>query len=100
MPSQLIIEGAGVPGAPDSYYSEEKSLTVVSPRTLVPEVGFIMVVAVSGVSYVLQTTDDSPPTFVTVLAANTAGMVWSDGSNLYAAGASGTARYFVLAYKP
>jgi hypothetical protein len=44
--------------------------------------------------------DDSPATFVTVLAANTAGMVWSDGSNLYAAGASGNARYFVLASKP
>jgi len=93
------MEGAGVPGAADSYYSEEKSLTVVSPRTLVPEVGFIMVVAVSGVSFQLMI-DESPATFVTVLAANTAGMVWSDGSNLYAAGASGNARYFVLAHKP
>lgn len=99
MPNQLIMEGAGVPGAPDSYYSEEQSLTVVSPRTLVPEVGFIMVVAVSGVSYQLMV-DESPATFVTVLAANAAGMVWSDGSNLYAAGSSGTARYFVLAHKP
>jgi hypothetical protein len=100
MPNQLIIDSAGFPGEPDSYYSEEKSLVVTSPRTLVPEVGFIMVVAVSGISYTLQTADDSPPTYVTVLAANTAGMVWSDGSNLYATAASGTARYFVLAHKP
>ena len=100
MPSQIIIEGAGLPGEADSYYSAEESLTVVSPRTLIPQVGFIMVVAVSGVSYQLQTDDGSPATFVTVLAANTTGMVWSDGSNLYAAGASGTARYFVLAHKP
>jgi len=99
MPNQLVIAGAGVPGAADSYYSEEKSLTVVSPGTLVPEVGFVMAVAVSGVSYALLT-DVSPATYVTVLAANTAGMVWSDGSNLYARGASGTARYFVLAHKP
>ncbi len=99
MPNQLVIKSAGVPGAPDSYYSEEKSLVVVSPGTVVPEVGFIMVVAVSGVSYALMT-DDSPATFVTVLAANTAGMVWSDGTNLQARGASGTARYFVLAHKP
>jgi hypothetical protein len=99
MPNQLIIEGAGVPGAADSYYSVEESLTVVSPRTLVPQVGFLMIVAVSGVSYQLMV-DESPATFVTVLAANTAGMVWSDGSNLYAAGASGTARYFVLAHRP
>ena len=99
MPSQIIMEEAGVPGAPNSYYSIEETLTVVSPRTLVPQVGFIMAVAVSGVSYQLMV-DDSPATFVTVLAANTAGMVWSDGSNLYAAGASGNARYFVLAHKP
>ena len=100
MPSQLIIEEAGLPGDPNSYYSEEKSLVVTSPRTLVPEVGFIMVVAVSGVSYTLQTGDDSPPVYTTVLAANTAGMVWSDGANLYATAASGTALYFVLAHKP
>jgi hypothetical protein len=99
MPNQLIIEGAGVPGAADSYYSDEKSLTVHSPRTLVPEVGFIMVVAVSGVSFQLMV-DESPAMFVTALAANTTGTVWSDGSNLYAAGASGNARYFVLAHKP
>jgi hypothetical protein len=99
MPNQLIIEGAGVPGAADSYYSLEETLTVVSPRTLIPQVGFIMAVAVAGVSYQLMV-DDSPATFVTVLAANAAGMVWSDGSNLYAAGASGNARYFVLAHKP
>jgi len=99
MPNQLIIEGAGVPGAPDSYYSQEESLTVVSPRTLIPQIGFLMVVAVAGVSYQLMI-DESPASFVTVLAANTGGMVWSDGSNLYAAGASGTARYFVLAHKP
>ncbi len=98
MPNQLIIKGAGVPGAPDSYYSEEKSL-VVSTRHVVPEIGFIQVVAVSGVSYTLQT-DLSPATYVTVLAANTTGLVWSDGTNLYATATSATARYFVLAYKP
>jgi hypothetical protein len=100
MPNQLVIKEAGVPGAADSYYSRQQSLTVVSPRTLVPEVGWLMVTAVSGVSYQLMTVDASPPTFVTVLAANVNGTIWSDGANLYAAGASGTARYFVLAHKP
>src|SRR6266576_4481667 len=98
MPNQLIIEGAGVPGAPDSYYSEEKSLTVTT-RHVVPEIGWIIVVAVSGVSYTLQT-DLSPATYVTVVAANVPGMIWSDGTNLYATASSATARYFVLAYKP
>lgn len=95
----LVIKEAGVPGAPDSYYSEEKSLVIASTRKVVPEIGFIMVVAVSGISYTLQT-DLSPATFVTVLAANTAGMLWSDGTNLYATAGSGTARYFVLQHKP
>jgi hypothetical protein len=99
MPNQLVIKGAGVPGAPDSYYSEEKSLTVVSPRTAVPEIGWILVVAVSGISYTLQT-DISPATYVTVLGANLGGCLWSDGTNLYATAASGNARYFVLAHKP
>lgn len=99
MPNQITIDGAGFPGEANSYYSDEKSLAV-STRAVVPEVGFIMVVAVSGVSYTLQTADDSPPTYVTVLAANTTGMVWSDGVNLYATATSATARYFVLGYKP
>jgi hypothetical protein len=95
MPNQITTVDAGVAGAAGSYYSEEKALVVTSPRTLVPEVGFIMVVAVAGVSYTLKV-DESPDTYTTVLAANTAGMLWSDGANLYATGASGTARYFVL----
>jgi hypothetical protein len=99
MPNQITTVDAGVAGAAGSYYSEEKALVVTSPRTVVPEVGFIMVVAVSGVSFTLKV-DESPETFTTVLAANTAGMLWSDGANLYATGASGTARYFVLGFKP
>jgi hypothetical protein len=100
MPNQLVIKGAGLPGAPDSYYSAEKSLVVTGPRTLVPEIGWILVVAVSGVSYTLQTDDGSPPIYTTVLPANLAGCLWSDGSNLYATASSGTALYFVLAHKP
>jgi len=103
MPSQLIIQGAGVPGAADSYYSQEETLSATgSAYTLVPQIGFIMVVAVANLSYVLQTVDASPPTYVTVLAANTAGMVWSDGTNLFVNNSSTTAnaRYFVLAHKP
>ena len=100
MPNQLIIKGAGVPGDPDSYYSEEKSLVVTSPRTLVPEIGWIQVIAVSGISYQLRVQPDSPETFVTIVAANTPGMIWSDGTNVFAAAASGTAKYFVLAHKP
>ena len=99
MPNQLVIKGAGVPGAADSYYSEEKSLVIAATRKAVPEIGWIMVVAVASISYQLQT-DISPATYVTVLAANTAGMLWSDGTNLYATAGSGTARYFVLAHKP
>lgn len=103
MPSQLIIEGAGLPGQPDSYYSEEKTLSATgSAKTVIPEVGFIMVVAVANLSYVLRVTPESPETFVTVLAANTAGMVWSDGTNLFVSNSSTTAdaRYFVLANRP
>ena len=100
MPNQLVIKGAGIPGAADSYYSEEKSLVITGPRTVVPEIGWILVVAVSGVSFTLLTDDGSPEVYTTVLGANLAGCLWSDGTNLFATASSGTARYFVLAHKP
>jgi hypothetical protein len=100
MPNQLIIKGAGVPGAPDSYYSEIKSLVISSVRKVVPEIGWIQALAVSGVSYTLLTDDGSPEVYSTVIAANTPGVAWSDGTNLFATASSATASYLVLAHKP
>jgi len=100
----LVIAGAGVPGAPDSYWSALKSLATAgsNAKTLVPEIGWIQAIAVAAISYVIMT-DDSPATFTTILAANTAGMVWSDGSNVFvnkSTGGSGNATYYVLQHKP
>lgn len=104
MPNQLVIKGAGIPGAPDSYYSELKTLSVAgSGKTLVPEIGWILPVPTANMSYVLLTDDTtSPPTYTTVEVANTGGALWSDGTNLFIANASteNDATYFVLAFKP
>jgi hypothetical protein len=100
----LVIAGAGVPGAADSYWSALKSLSTpgTDEKTLVPEVGWIQVIAVAAISFVIMT-DDSPATFTTILAANTAGMIWSDGSNIFvnkSTGGAGNATYYVLQHKP
>lgn len=99
----LVIKGAGVPGAADSYYSVEKALALAGggAKDLVPEVGWIMVVAVANVSYLIRTV--VTPTYVTLIAANTPGMLWSDGTNIFASkssGGAGTANYFVLQHRP
>ena len=100
----LVIEGAAVPGQPDSYYSAEKTLATAGggAKTLVPEVGWIMTVPTADVSYLIQTVD-SPATYVTLIAANTAGMIWSDGTNIFtskSSGGAGSAKYFVVGHKP
>jgi|SRR5882672_9737374 len=103
MPNQLVIKGAGIPGAADSYYSQEETLSAIGgAKTVIPQIGWLLVVAVASISYQLPVDDASPPTYVTVLAANTAGAVWSDGANLVASNSGGTAnaRYFVLAHRP
>lgn len=106
---QLIIEGAGPPGAPDSYYSEETTLTAAvagSPafgRTLIPEAGFIFFEDLAAnVSVELRLTL-SPETFATLIAAGSQGQSWSDGANLFVNNSSGSpspVKYFVLGRKP
>lgn len=101
----LVIEDAAVPGAANSYYSAEKTLTLTGggANDLVPEIGWILVVAVSAVSYLIRTDDGSPEVFITLVAANTGGMIWSDGTNIFASkssGGAGSASYFVVAHKP
>ncbi len=100
----LVIEDAGVPGAANSYYSAEKTLVTVGTgaKDLVPEIGWIMFEATAATTVSIRT-DDSPATYVVLIAAATGGMIWSDGSNIFASktsGGAGTIKYFVVAYKP
>jgi hypothetical protein len=100
----LVIKGAGVPGADNSYYSVEKALVLTGggAKDLVPEIGWILAVAVANVSYLIRTV--VTPTYVTLIPAATGyGMIWSDGTNIFASkssGGAGTASYFVVAHKP
>lgn len=111
---QIVIEEAGQPGTPNSYYSEEITLTAVgsssgSPPvagdvyTLIPEAGFIFLEDMAAnVSLVLRLTE-SPPTYAPLIAASGQGQSWSDGANLFVKNASGTdsdVKYFVLGRKP
>ncbi len=100
----LVIVDAGVPGADNSYYSAQKALSTAGTgaKTLVPEIGWILVVPTANVSYLIRTVV-AGPTYVTVVAANTAGMIWSDGTNIFASkstGGAGSAAYFVVGHKP
>lgn len=100
----LVIEEAGVPGAPNSYWSElqEPVTTGGGANDLITAIGWLQVIAKANHSYKLRT-DISPETLVTVLAANTAGMLWSDGSNLFvtkSSGGAGTASFYILQHKP
>ncbi len=99
----LVIEDAGVPGAANSYYSVQKALATAGTNayTAVPEVGWIIVLPVAAILWAIRTA--LAPTYVTLIAANTAGMVWSDGTNIFvskSSGGSGNAAYFVLQHKP
>jgi len=99
----LVIEDAGVPGAADSYWSAEQSLATAGggANTAVTAVGWLQIIAVAAISVKLRIT--TSPTFVTVLAANTPGMVWSDGTNIYvskSSGGAGTAKFYILQHKP
>ncbi len=101
----LVIEDAAVPGAANSYYSVQKALTLTGGGAfdLVPEIGWILIVPTSAVSYSIRTDDGSPEVFVTLVAANAGGMIWSDGTNIFASkssGGAGAAAYFVVAHKP
>jgi hypothetical protein len=114
MPEQIVIVGAGVPGAVNSYYSELQQLDAVgddaSPPvgayTLIPDIGFLLFKDLAATLSVVLRTDDSPETYVTIIATSGQGMVWSDGANVFvkntAAPASPelTADYYVLAQKP
>jgi hypothetical protein len=104
MPNQLIIKGAAVPGAADSYYSAKKTISAIGgTNTVIPEIGWIIPVPAANMSIVLRTdADSSPPTYDTVEVANVGGAQWSDGANLFVHNASSTANftYYVLAHKP
>lgn len=100
----LVIVDAAVPGDADSYYSEQKSLATAGggAHTVVPEIGWIMAVPVTAVAYTLRTSI-SPATYATIIAAGGAGLIWSDGTNVFVTKASGgaaNALYFVLQHKP
>lgn len=100
----LVIEDAGLPGEANSYYSAQKSLSTAGTGayTLVPEIGWIQAIAVSAISWNLRT-DDSPATYAIIIAANTPGLIWSDGTNVFvskSSGGAGNALYFVLQHRP
>jgi hypothetical protein len=99
----LVIEDAAVPGAANSYYSAQKSLSTPGTNafTLVPEIGWIQALAVANIVWALRIT--TSPTYVTLIPANTPGMVWSDGTNIFVSkttGGAGNALYYVLQHKP
>lgn len=114
MSQVLVIKDAGVPGAPNSYYSEEKTLVAagdigsppVAAYTLVPDIGFIFFEDLAATLSVVIRTDESPATYVTLIPAGAQGQVWSDGSNIFVANSAAPASpeleatYFVLAQKP
>jgi hypothetical protein len=114
MSEQIVIVDAGVPGAVNSYYSQEETLIApgddasppVAAYTLVPQIGFIFFEDLAATLSVVIRTDDSPATYVTLIPASGQGQVWSDGSNIFikntAAPASPelSAKYFVLQHKP
>lgn len=114
MSEVIVIKDAGVPGAPNSYYSEEKILVATgddaSPPTgeytLLPDIGFIFFEDLPSDLSIVIRTDDSPATYITLIAAGAQGQVWSDGSNIFVKNASAPASpeleadYYVLAQKP
>jgi len=103
MPNQLLIENAALPGLPNSYYSEEKSLSATgSAATLIPEIGWIMTEAGQDSDLTVKLKLTASPTYATLSGAGLGGTYWSDGTNLYINNASttATAKYFVLAHKP
>lgn len=114
MPEQIVIVGAGLPGAANSYYSAEQTLVTpgdiasppVAAYTLVPDIGFLFFEDLGATQSVVILTDDSPATYLTLIAAGAQGQVWSDATNIFvkntAAEASPeiSAKYFVVAQKP
>lgn len=114
MAQQIIIEDAGVPGAANSYYSSLQILEAagdagsppVAGFTVVPDVGFIFFADLGATLSVMIRTDDSPATYVTLIAAGGQGQLWSDGSNIFVQNAAPiaspelTVSYYVVAQKP
>jgi len=99
----LVIKGAGVPGAADSYYSAQKSLSTPGTNafTVVPEIGWIQVLAVANITWNIRVT--TVPAYSIIVPANAPGMVWSDGTNIFVSkttSGAGNALYFVLQHRP
>lgn len=114
MPEQIVIVDAGLPGKPNSYYSEEITLAttpgagspIVAGRKTIPNIGWILFEALpSGVEIDLAL-NTSPVTYVTLVAAGGPGQTWSDGTNVSVKDSNAVAspptsiKYFVLAEKP
>lgn len=114
MSEQIVIKGAGVPGAPDSYYSELQTVVAngdgasppVEEYTLIPDIGFLFFLDLPATLSIVIALNTSPVTYAPLIAAGTQGTVWSDGANLWvrntAAPASPEleAQYYVLMQKP
>ncbi len=114
MSEQLVIKDAGVPGAPNSYYSQEETLVAngdgssppVAEYTLIPQAGFIFFADLPATLSVVIRTDDSPATYVELIPAGAQGQIWSDGANCFVKNSAAPAspeleaNYFVLARKP
>jgi len=111
MPNQILIEGAGLPGQPNSYYSKETTLSalaatgspLVDTQTQITDAGWLMFEALNAAVDVVLEVPTSPLSFVTIIAGATTGIAWSDGTNLYLNNSSGSpvdVKYFILAHKP
>lgn len=99
----LVIKNAGLPGAADSYYSAEKTLSVIGTTgTLVPEIGWILFEAGQNAALSVKLKIAATPTYATLSAAGAGACVWSDGTNVWLGNSSTTmnAKYFVVAHKP
>jgi hypothetical protein len=99
----LVIANAGLPGAADSYYSAEKTLSAIgSAKTLIPEVGWILFEAGQDADLTIQIKITATPTYAALSAASAGACVWSDGTNIFVgnAGTTTNAKYFVVAHKP
>ncbi len=89
-----------------TFTNGDGSSPPIAEHTLIPDVGFIMFADLAATLSIVLRTDDSPPTFVTLIAASGQGMVWSDGSNVFVLNSAAPAspeleaHYFVLAQKP
>ena len=81
-PNKIILANAATNTA--GAYFEPTAVTAVTAGTVVPA-GLYQALPTANVSIQFNTsTNIASPTWTTILAANTAGIVWSDGTNVQA----------------